>query len=186
MKRIIAILTAAIVFAIPAVASAHSGTVVCNSNGVVFTYNANFPVTENAFEKVVDSSGNIQTVNFMVIAGQVTSNTIPGFTGTVTASSTWVGGGEIPPTVLTCPAVPTPIPAPVPVTPQPIPAPLPPATIPPIHITIPKCPKGTKRYGIFGGVLICTKRHVVVKIKIKLIRYTPVGPPKPRPGGVTG
>lgn len=200
MKHLIAVLVVLGALFVPSVASAHTGSVTCTAQGVVFTYNANFPVTENAFEKVDFSNGAFSTKNFTVVAGQVTSDTIPVDTaGTVVASSTWAGGGSIPPTSVTCPSpdlIPGPFPsvAPPPVTPVSTFAPpivCPAGTTPDatgcVKI-IAKCPKGTKQYSFKYGVLICVKTHIKVIHKIKLIPYTPVCPPnKSRGGGgVTG
>lgn len=195
MKRLIAGLVAVVALAVPGVASAHSGTVTCDTTGVVFHYNADFPITTQVTEK----AGSV-TKNFTVPARTAVTDTISGLTGTIVASSTWVGGGTIPPTTLTCPAPPPP-PPPVPtckagdvsegivngvlvcdhtitiVTPPAPPSP------PPFVV----CPKGTKNLGIQNGILTCLKTQIKIKVKTKVITkikwvvWCPL-PPKPTPG----
>lgn len=136
-KFSIGIVALAIALGIPTAASAHSGTVTCDSSGVVFHYNANFPITTTVTEKVVPGLGGNSTKTFVVPAHTAVNDTVAA-TGTVVASSTWVGGGTIPPTTLTCPQPPT----------------------PPL---VPTCAPGDVSQGIVGGVLVC--QHTVTVIQ---------------------
>lgn len=206
MKRLIAGIIAVVALAVPVTASAHSGTVTCNTTGVVFAYHSDFPVTTTVTEHV----GSI-TKTVTVVAHTASTDTIPGITtppgGSIVASATWVGGGTIPPTTLVCPGPP---PAP-PVTPTPPPTckagdvsegivngvlvcdhtitiVTPPAPPPPPPFVV--CPKGTKNLGIQSGILTCLKTQIKIKVKTKVITkikwvvWCPL-PPKPTPG-VTG
>lgn len=192
MKRIIAGLIAVCALALPSIASAHSGTVTCDTTNVVFTYHADFPLTTTVTEK----AGAV-TKTFSVPAHTAVTDTIPytpsGGNNTIVASSTWVGGGSIPPTTLIC-VGPPPTPNPTPPVQPPecaaaCPTPTPPArpfcpvgesersyengiltcvvTVivnPPVPPTpvFPLCPKGTTSLGVKHGVMVCQK----VKIKV--------------------
>lgn len=216
MKRLIAFLCTLAIFAIPSVASAHTGTVTCDSRGVVFTYNANFSRDTTTTENV---NGVIKT--FIVRANVVSTDVIASnqFTTPIVASSNW-GFGSIPATTVVCPPKP-----PTPPTPKPPAPPAPPVcpvntvnegvsngvlicvrTItntlpapPPITVTViktipespeekaPKCPKGTKHYHTYGSAVICVKRHVVVRHSVKMVPYKPfTAPAKHGVGGVAG
>lgn len=133
MRKIIGcVVTLVAMLAIPAMASAHSGSVVCNSSGVVFTYNANFATAKDATEVVNGTS-----YSFHVLPHVVNTHTIPGVTGTVVASSSWGGPGSIPEVTLTCPAPPT----------------------PPVVVN---CPEGTTDLGMSGGVKLCETVKTVI------------------------
>lgn len=204
MKRIVLIasaLAALITVALSGVASAHTGSVVCDSRGVVFTYDANFEadtvVTEN-----VGAALRLVTVH----QNTATSDTWAGVTGTVTVSASWSGGG-IPSTVLTCPSPPPPVvvtpPAPPPAPPAP-PVTPPVTAAPPVAVTppavtppkkAPKCPPHTTRivkghkkppYNAKLGVLTCYK---VIHVKRFIFVPTPSKGVKGRQhtgAGVTG
>jgi hypothetical protein len=107
--------------ALPALASANTGYVTCESTGVVFHYNTDFGRT-----KVVTETVNGVTRQFTVPARTAVTDTWPQF-GTLTVGATW-SGGSIPTVTLHCPA-----PAPPPVAPPPPPpvAPPPPPVAPP-------------------------------------------------------
>lgn len=195
MKRLALFIAAIAVFALPSVASAHTASVKCDSTGVVFTYNANFP---HAF--IADERVNGVHYSFVIAPHVVSTHTIPGVIGTVVVSSDWGGPGSITQTTLTCPA-PTPPPAAVcpsgttdlgmsngvkicgsekivyqqVIVPGPPPAPG-------------TCPKGTKKVSFTNGVLTCKqvihKTKVKIVKKIKYVQWCPL-PPKPTPG-VTG
>lgn len=216
MKRIIiGSILSAVMLIVPGIASAHSGTVTCDSRGVVFTYNANFPTTTTVTQ---DVSGVTKTVT--VPRNTATVDIMPFTAATVVASSTWVGGGTIPPTTLTCPYTAPPVPPceqfDAVRNPECRP-PTPPAincapgtaevsrvtegvnttvlcertVVPPVP-PMPLCPKGTKNLGVKNGILLCqrTKIKVVNKTKIKwktkLVEWCPAPPKKHKTPGVTG
>ena len=111
---------AVIALAVPSVASANTGSVTCDSTGVVFSYNANFGRTKVSTETV-----NGVTQQFTVPANTAVTHIWPIF-GTLTVGATW-SGGSIPTVTLVCPAPATPTPPPPPVTP-----PAPPPVVPPV------------------------------------------------------
>lgn len=225
MRKLLAAFVAVCSLALPSIASAHTGSVRCDTTGVVFTYNANFQhntavtevvkgaVTGNAFAKgvtVLAHTASTDTIALSSLTWPITAEN-----GVLLVSATWSDGnakGSIGPQYVTCPKPPT-----TPPVTNPPAQPVCPAgtnsagisngvlvcvTSPPpvqtvtntITVTVPaapakapKCPKGTKLYRVFGSSVICTKRHVVTKTKIKLIRYHPVTTPKkPRVGGIAG
>src|SRR5689334_24698106 len=110
-------IAALIALALPGVAAANTGSVTCDSTGVVFSYHANFTKDTVSTETV-----NGVTHQFTVPAATAVKDTWPVF-GTVTAGATW-NGGSIPTVTLTCPAPPAPPPPP----PPPPVAPPPPVT----------------------------------------------------------
>jgi len=109
--------------ALPAVASANTGSVKCDTTGIVFTYNADF-----GRQKVVTETVNGVTKLVTVPAHTLTTDTWPLF-GTNTAGAVW-SGGVIPTVTLTCPAPPPP-----PVTPPPVTPPVAPPVAPPVVST---------------------------------------------------
>lgn len=169
--------------AIPTIASAHTGRVTCDSTGVVFNYDANFPANTAVTEHV-----NGINYSFIPTAFAVSTHIdpLPGI-ATVTASATWVGGGTIAPTTLTCP-----VPAP-PVVPPPVVPPTPPAPpiiVPPVPPVVPPAPtpvcgKGFRLHQS-NHVNYCIKTVVKVKtiVKIKYVWWCPLPPHKK--SGVTG
>jgi uncharacterized repeat protein (TIGR01451 family) len=113
--------------ALPGVALANTGSVKCDSTGIVFTYNTDFGRT-----KVVTETVNGVTKLVTVQARTLTTDTWPIF-GTNTVGAVW-SGGSIPTVTLTCPA-----PAP-PVAPPPAVTPPPPAVTPPAPPTVSTTP----------------------------------------------
>lgn len=212
MRKLIAGIALLGALALPGVASAHSGNVTCDSTGVVFTYNANFPANTVVTEHVAGSSYTFTPPAFAVSTHTDPAPNLSGGTNGIgigfLASATWIGGGTIPPTTLNCPQV-TPQPPVIPVPPvtppsPPItPAPVcpagtnsagvsngvlvcvtpPPVTPPPFAI----CPKGDKSLGVKNGVLLCQ----VIKIKVvhkitKIVKWVQWCPLPPKKGGVAG
>ena len=104
--------------AVPGVASANTGSVTCDSTGVVFSYNANF-----GRDKVSTETVNGVSQQFTVPAHTAVTHTWPIF-GTLTVGATW-SGGSIPTVTLVCPAPVTPPPPPPPPSPPPPPPPPP-------------------------------------------------------------
>lgn len=203
-KFLIGSILSAVLLAVPTMASAHSGTVTCNSSGVVFHYNANFASTKTATERV-----NSAQYTFVVPAYTAIDHTVPLPTTTpVVASSNWGGPGSIPATTLNCPSPPPPptcaagdtsqgvvngvlvcnhttvVTIPGPVVTVTVPGP---PVVPPVGV----CPKGTKNIGQVGGVLTClktvikTKTHIKIQWRIKYIEWCPK-PPPPGPSPVAG
>ena len=78
-------------------ASANTGSVTCDSTGVVFSYNANF-----GRDKVSTETVNGVTQQFTVPAHTAVTHTWPVF-GTLTVGATW-SGGSIPTVTLHVPA----------------------------------------------------------------------------------
>jgi uncharacterized repeat protein (TIGR01451 family) len=118
--------------AFPGVAAANTGSVQCDSTGVVFSYDAHFGRAKVATETV-----NGVSEQFTVPKYTATTHTWPVF-GTLTVSSTW-SGGSIPTVTLVCPPPAPPVAPPVtpPVTP---PAVTPPAAPP---VSTPVTPPAT-------------------------------------------
>jgi uncharacterized repeat protein (TIGR01451 family) len=128
MRRIGAAIAGAIAICAlgaPGIASANTGTVTCNSSGVVFSYDAHFGRT-----KIVTETVNGVSKPFSVPKYTAITDTWPVF-GTLTVGATW-SGGSIPTVTLVCPAAP-PVSPPVspPVAPPAVPPATPPATTPP-------------------------------------------------------
>jgi uncharacterized repeat protein (TIGR01451 family) len=122
LKTRLAALVAAVAIsalALPAIASANTGSVKCDSTGIVFTYNADF-----GRQKVVTETVNGVTKLVTVQAHTVTTDTWPIF-GTNTAGAVW-SGGVIPTVTLTCAAPPPP---PPPVAPPPVAPPVAPPIV---------------------------------------------------------
>jgi uncharacterized repeat protein (TIGR01451 family) len=136
-------IVALIALALPGVAAANTGSVTCDSTGVVFSYNANF-----GRDKVSTETVNGVTQQFTVPAHKAVTHTWPGLFGTLTVGATW-SGGSIPTVTLMCPAPVTP-PPPPPVAPPPPPVPpappAPPVTppappvAPPVVPAVPETP----------------------------------------------
>ena len=126
---------AVIALAVPTVASANTGSVTCDSTGVVFSYNANFGRTKVSTETV-----NGATQQFTVPANTAVTHIWPKIYGTLIVGATW-SGGSIPTVTLVCPAPATPTPPPPPVTP-PAPPPVVPPVTPPVStpVTPPAAP----------------------------------------------
>jgi uncharacterized repeat protein (TIGR01451 family) len=119
-------LVAIAALAFPSVSSANTGSVTCDSTGVVFSYNANFNTTRVSTETV-----NGVSQQFTVQAHKASKHTWPGVTGTITAGATW-SGGKIATVTLKCPAPPVaPPPPPVAPPPPPVAPPPPPPVAPP-------------------------------------------------------
>ena len=140
-------IVALIALAVPGVASANTGSVTCDSTGVVFSYNANF-----GRDKVSTETVNGVTQQFTVPAHTAVTHTWPIF-GTLTVGATW-SGGSIPTVTLVCPAPVTPPPppaaavaAPPPPPPPPVAPPPPPAAPPPppAVVTPPAAPRPRRR-----------------------------------------
>jgi uncharacterized repeat protein (TIGR01451 family) len=125
---------ALIALAVPGVSSANTGSVTCDSTGVVFNYNADFGRTKVSTETV-----NGVTQQFTVPAHTAVTHTWPGLFGTLTVGATW-SGGSIPTVTLHCPAPSTPPPPPPPVSPPPPVAPPPVVTPPPAPPVAPPAP----------------------------------------------
>lgn len=138
ITRLVAIpIVALIALAVPGVASANTGSVTCDSTGVVFSYNANF-----GRDKVSTETVNGVSQQFTVPAHTAVTHTWPIF-GTLTVGATW-SGGSIPTVTLVCPAPAAP-PPPVtpPVTPPVVPPVVPPVTppvTPPVSPSAPLTP----------------------------------------------
>jgi uncharacterized repeat protein (TIGR01451 family) len=129
MRHIAAVIGAIAIYALglPGVASANTGSVTCNSTGVVFSYDAHFGRT-----KVVTETVNGVSKPFSVPKYTAITDTWPVF-GTLTVGATW-SGGTIPTVTLVCPAPPPPPVAPPvapPVVPPVVPPVTPPVTTPP-------------------------------------------------------
>ena len=125
LKTRLAALVAAVAIsalALPAIASANTGSVKCDSTGIVFTYNADFGRT-----KVVTETVNGVKKLVTVQAHTLTTDTWPIF-GTNTVGAIW-SGGVIPTVTLTCPAPASPPPPPPP--PPPVVPPVAPPVAPP-------------------------------------------------------
>jgi uncharacterized repeat protein (TIGR01451 family) len=123
--RLAAALVAVVAFsavALPGIASANTGSVKCDSTGIVFTYNTDFGRTKVVTE-TVDGATKLVTVQ----AHTLTTDTFPIF-GTHTVGATW-SGDSIPTVTLTCPA---PAPPPPPVVTPPV---APPVVTPPVVST---------------------------------------------------
>jgi uncharacterized repeat protein (TIGR01451 family) len=135
-------IAALIALALPSVAAANTGSVTCDSTGVVFSYHSNFTTDEVSTETV-----NGETRQFTVPAHTAVTHTWPGISGTPTAGANW-RGGSIPTAQLTCPASPPTVTPPPPVAPPPPPVapPAPPVTppappvAPPVVTAVPTAP----------------------------------------------
>jgi hypothetical protein len=152
-------IVALIALAVPGVASANTGSVTCNSTGVVFSYNANF-----GRDKVSTETVNGVTQQFTVPAHTAVTHTWPIF-GTLTVGATW-SGGSIPTVTLVCPAATPPITPPVtpPATPPVTPPAAPPVTPP---ATPPVTPAATP-------LTAAPQPHIVLK-KRALAKIVPAG-----------
>ena len=69
-------------------ASANTGSVKCDSTGVVFSYNANFNPSRVSTETV-----NGVTQHFTVPKWKAVTHTWPGLSGTLAVGAKWIGGG---------------------------------------------------------------------------------------------
>ena len=114
-KTIMGLIAALACLVVPGVASAHTGTVSCNSTGVIFHYNADFPTALTV----------TQNVNGVTSQVLVPANTSVNFTqplpgvASVTASATRPTNITVVPiTHLTCPVPPKPDPTPAPICPE--------------------------------------------------------------------
>lgn len=137
-KTIIAVLVATAALVLPALASAHTGSVSCTKAGVTFSYNANF-----AHTTVVTENVNGVTKLFTVPKNTTVTDTVSTTTPNVVAGATWKDGtlaGSIPFTSLTGCGTPPPPPPPPP----------------------PTCVSGTKFVSFVGGVLTCERTVTVV------------------------
>lgn len=171
------------VLAVPAIASAHTGSVTCDSRGVVFSYNANFERTTQVTELVTvhPATGVSDTLTRSVVVERRTASTdvFPETAGigTVWAAAKWRNGGirwtrlVCPPTPpappVTPPAPPTP-PVTPPVAPPappapPVAPPAPPVAPPAVPVTPPAapapCPKGYKLH-VSAGTRMCLRTVV--------------------------
>lgn len=209
MKKFIIGSILAAMFIVPGVASAHSGSVTCGASGVVFHYNGDFPITTTVTEHITSVTPNVNKT-FVVTAHTAATDTIP-FTGLAIASSTWVGGGTIPPTTLNCPTPPANPVAPV----------CPAGTVSDslnylnsnlvelicvrtvtntvtntitVHDLAPtpvyNCPKGYKQNNFIPGLLTCTRTVIKNHTKTKIVKQRVLIPWCPLPPhktpGVTG
>jgi uncharacterized repeat protein (TIGR01451 family) len=168
MKRVAAIpIVAMIALAVPSVASANTGSVKCDSTGVVFSYNADFGRTKVSTETV-----NGVSQQFTVPAHTAITHTWPGLTGTLKVGATW-SGGSIPTVTLMCPAAPPPPPpvAPPPPPPPPPVAPPPPPPAPPVAppVSPPVAPPATP-----STPATSPKPHIVLE-KHALKKVVPAG-----------
>jgi hypothetical protein len=149
------------VLMVSGLAQAHTGAVVCDSRGVVFSYNANFEHATTVTEHV-----DAATRTFAVPAHMEVSDTWSGVTGDVVAGAHWPGG-RIPDTKLHCPKPTTPPPVTPPTTPPTTTPPTtPPTTVtppatPPAPPVAPPCVPGTTDVtppGSPPGVRVCEKQ----------------------------
>lgn len=198
---------------VPVTADAHTGSVICDSRGVVFTYNANFE-RRTAVTETVGAPGEVGAVRLVFVERHQASTDIwVGVTGTIVASAKWDRGG-IRQVTLVCPTKPTPPPPPVTPPPPPVTPPPPPVTppSPPVAVTppppvvtttppvptkavtpavtpkppkkAPKCPKGTTR-NTYNA-----KTGVLICLRIIRAPKPGVGgrtkTAKPKSGGVAG
>jgi hypothetical protein len=125
MRKLVPLIGLALL-AFPGAAQAHTGTVTCDSTGVVFHYNANFE-RRTIVTETVGAPGQLGAQRLVVVERhRSSSDTWAGVAGTVTASATWHGGG-IAERTLVCP--PPPLPPPV-TSPPPAAPPAPPAAPP--------------------------------------------------------
>lgn len=214
MKRVICVAVFLVALAIPNIASAHTGTVKCDSTGVVFSYNNNFAHDTLVTESVKDSTqGNGTVYSVTVPANKAFTHTVPAPSNSVIASAVWTDGyskGSIGPTIISCPVSPVKTPPVCPLNTvnegvsngvlvcvrtvtNTLPAP-PPITVTVIK-TVPedeempvKCPKWAKPYRVYDNMTLCIKTHIIVKWKtrIKMIPYTPNTAPVKNHKGVGG
>lgn len=215
MKRIaISGIITIVMFIVPSMALAHSGSVSCDATGVKFTYNANFASYKVSTERVGD-----QTYTFNVAPKVVQTHIVPlPTTSPVVVSASWGGPGSIPATTLSCPVTAPPVNVvvcPEGYVPQDAPNPVDyghsyvvlclrtvtvtntnTVTVPVEvirYVTTPnppvqyKCPKGTKRVGFKSNILTClkVKTKTVTRIVIREIPWKP-NPPRHHTPGVTG
>jgi hypothetical protein len=127
-KRFAIPIAAIAALAFPGLASANTGSVKCDSTGVVFSYNANFNPSRVSTETV-----NGVSQDFTVPKWKAVTHTWPGLSGTLVVGAKWTGGG-IKTVTIVCPKSkpPPPPPPPPPVAPPPPPvAPPPPPVAPP-------------------------------------------------------
>lgn len=112
-KFIIGGILTVVIMALPTIASAHTGTVTCDSRGVVFSYNNNFQNPTVSTEFVKDSTqGNGNQFQVTVPAHNAFTHIIAVTAPVVIASASWTDGhskGGIGPVTLNCPQ-PTPKP----------------------------------------------------------------------------
>lgn len=198
---------------VPGTAEAHTGSVICDSRGVVFTYNANFE-RRTAVTETVGAAGEVGAQRLVFVDRHVGSTDIwAGVTGTIVASAKWDRGG-ITQVTLVCPKPPPPpvappvAPPPPPVAPPPAAPPAPPAVVTPPAVPAtpvttpatpavapkkvkppvkaPKCPKGTTRntYNAKTGVLVCLR--IVHDTSKPGVGGRTHRTPKHHGGGVTG
>jgi hypothetical protein len=150
ITRLVAIpIVALVALAVPGVASANTGSVTCDSTGVVFSYNANF-----GRDKVSTETVNGVSQQFTVPAHTAITHTWPIF-GTLTVGATW-SGGSIPTVTLVCPAPQAPPPPPVPVAPPVVTPPV--VTTPVAPPVAPLTPAVTPAAPVAGP-----KPHIVLK-----------------------
>lgn len=201
-KLIITIVTALTLLTLPLAAQAHTGSVICDSRGVVFTYNPNFE--QNTF--VTETVGGAQRIE-TVFRHEGKVDIWANITGTIVAGATW-NGGSIKTVTLVCPAAPPPPPAVTPPPPPPVAPPAPPPA-PPVappappapatQVTPPKkappCPPGTTRtvkghkkppYNAKLGVLTCYKVIHVPRFIERAPKHKVKGVQKRTSGGVAG
>jgi hypothetical protein len=126
-KRFAIPIAAIAALAFPGLASANTGSVKCDSTGVVFSYNANFNPSRVSTETV-----NGVSQDFTVPKWKAVTHTWPGLSGTLVVGAKWTGGG-IKTVTLVCPKSKPPPPPP----PPPPVAPPPPPVAPPAAVTPP-------------------------------------------------
>jgi hypothetical protein len=150
ISRLAAIpIVALIALAVPGIASANTGSVTCDSTGVVFSYNANF-----GRDKVSTETVNGVSQQFTVPAHTAITHTWPIF-GTLVVGATW-SGGSIPTVTLVCPAPQASPPPPVPLAPPVVPPVVTPPVAPPVA---PLTPAVTPAAPVAPG----PKPHIVLK-----------------------
>lgn len=140
-KFIIGGILTVVIMALPTIASAHTGTVTCDSRGVVFSYNNNFQNPTVSTEFVKDSTqGNGNQFQVTVPAHNAFTHIVAVTAPVVVASASWTDGhskGGIGPVTLNCPQ--------------------PPKVTPPPTIIPPACPTNTVSEGMSNGVLVCVR-----------------------------
>jgi uncharacterized repeat protein (TIGR01451 family) len=153
--------------AFPGVSSANTGSVKCDSTGVVFSYRANFNPSRVSTETV-----NGVSQQFTVPKWTAVTHTWPGLYGTLTVGATWQGG-QIKTVTLYCPtplAPPQPVaPPPVPVAPPavvtpPAPAPVPAVVTPPAPPAAPAAPAVTPATSSAPAPKVSLRKRALAKI----------------------
>lgn len=172
------LITGGILLILPNISSAHTGSVKCDSTGVVFSYNANFSSTTLVTENVADVvTGNSITQSVFVprrnsIIDTVTASNLgaiasPSLGGTpagtkLIARANWSDNGRagsIGPVTLVCPDY-----------------------VPPTPPAPPVCPTDTANEGMSNGVLVCVRTNTVtntvtVTVPVEVVKYVATSAP---------